>query len=405
MNRLRLFLPFLIAAFALAADWARWRGPNGDGSTPEVVNPAGWSADGPPALWKAKVGVGFASVTVAGDRAYTLGNADKSDTTTLWCLDTAKGAVVWKREWASPLAPLMYEGGPNASAVVDGAHLFTVIKPSRVVCLKAADGSPVWEQELTNAAPAGLTPWGVIGSPLVAGDKLIVTHGTLGTALDKATGKLLWTTGAKPSGFNTPVPATVKGEPSLLVFGTNQVAAVKLADGQPQWSLPFGEGYFCHSADPLVSGSTVYFGSADHGGLVLDFAGGEPKTLWKGRQMGNFMVGSVKRDGFLYGINHCDAKSGPQLRCVGWDTGEVKWEEKGFGSGSVTLAGDKLLILSDKGELTVAKASPEKFELLTRFQAIGGKCWTPPTLANGRLLLRNAAGDVVCFTVAPDKAG
>jgi hypothetical protein len=83
----------------------------------------------------------------------------------------------------------------------------------------------------------------------------------------------------------------------------------------------------------------------------------------------------------------------------------VKWEEKGFGSGSVTLAGDKLLILSDKGELTVAKASPEKFELLTRFQAIGGKCWTPPTLANGRLFLRNAAGDVVCFTVAPDKAG
>jgi hypothetical protein len=53
----------------------------------------------------------------------------------------------------------------------------------------------------------------------------------------------------------------------------------------------------------------------------------------------------------------------------------------------------------------VAKASPEKFELLTRFQAIGGKCWTPPTLANGRLFLRNAAGDVVCFTVAPDKAG
>ena len=83
-----------------------------------------------------------------------------------------------------------------------------------------------------------------------------------------------------------------------------------------------------------------------------------------------------------------------------WKTGQVRWAKSdGFGSGSFIVADDKLVVLSDKGELSVVQVSPDRYELLYRAQVLGGKCWTTPSLANGRLFLRNAAGDLVCLQV------
>lgn len=396
-----------LAASINAADWPSWRGPNRNGSTPENVANESWGNEGPKPLWKAKAGVGFASITVADGRVFTLGNVDKSDTATLWCLDPATGAKKWSREWSSPLKPTMYEGGPNSSPVVDGSRLYVVIKPARIVCLETASGESVWDRDLAVESPVDMSAWGIIGSPLITGDTLVLSYGTLGTALDKNTGKTRWTNGKGQAGWNTPALATMSGEPTLMTFGTNQLAAVRLRDGKSLWSLPFGEGYFCHSADPIVNGDSVYVGSADHGGLVVKFGSGEPQTLWKHRLLGNFMVGSIVRDGHLYGINNCDVKDkAAALKCVNWETGKVLWEEPGYGWGSViALADKKVLLLSDKGEVTVARVTPERFERLARFQAIGGKCWTPPTVANGRLYVRNGAGEIVCFDITGPKAG
>ena len=401
-----LLLVSLTAFLADAGDWPKWRGPSADGISAERIAPDAWDKEGPKPLWKAKVGVGFTAATVADGKVFTLGNVDKSDTTTLWCLDAVTGAVVWKREWPSKLSPVMYEGGPNSSAVADGGRLFVVIKPALVLCLDAAKGATVWENDLA-ALKADLTPWGIIGSPIVLGDRVVVNYGTAGTALDKSTGKLLWTTGAKSPGFNTPALATPKGEPTLMVLATNHLAAIRVSDGKEQWQVPFGQGYFCHSSDPVVKGDEVFISSADDGGAVVRFTDGKPEQVWKNRQLGTFLATALLIDGHLYGLNSCDAKgAGAQFRCVDWKTGEVKWSEGNFGSspGSpVATAGNRVLLLSDKGELTVAKVTPEKFELIRRDQVIGGKCWTPPTLANGKLYVRNAAGDLVCVEVAAPK--
>jgi outer membrane protein assembly factor BamB len=127
--------------------------------------------------------------------------------------------------------------------------------------------------------------------------------------------------------------------------------------------------------------------------------------VWTNRLLGTFTSTAIEKDGFVYGINLCDTKqSGAELKCVEWETGKVRWAEKGFGQGTFLNAGDKLLLLSDKGELTAARFSPEKFELLRRDQVIGGTCWTPPILANGRLYVRNSAGELVCLEVGPNRA-
>ena len=90
-----------------------------------------------------------------------------------------------------------------------------------------------------------------------------------------------------------------------------------------------------------------------------------------------------------------------QLSCLDWQSGEVKWTDTKFGKGSLMMADGKLIALSEKGELIIAEANPKAFQVLSRAQVLGGKCWTVPVLANGRVYCRNAKGDLVCLDLSP----
>lgn len=402
-----LALASLFVSFPVmnAGDWPSWRGPREDGVSSERL-PDQLPAEGLKQAWKAKVGIGFTAVSVAGGRLYTMGNRDKSDTATLFCLDAATGKEIWTKEWPSPLVPTMYEGGPNATPVVDGGAVYAVVKPARVLRLKAATGEVEWDVQLPETLKTDLSPWGITAAPRIAGEDVILNYGSNGTVLDKRTGKMRWSTGTKGSSFNVPALGRLGGEPTLLVLATNALVGVRMKDGAEQFRHPFGEGYFCHASDPIVRGDEVFISSSDHGGQLVKFGAGQPEVRWKSREFGNFMSTPVLLGEHLYGINTCGVKA-PEaaLRCVEWSTGKVLWSEKGFGWGSVVAAeGNRLLVLSDKGELSLGKVSPAGFENLGRFQALGGKCWTPPVLANGRVYVRNAAGDLVCYEARPPAA-
>lgn len=402
LNSAAILSTVLLTQSVLAGDWPAWRGPKGDGTTPERF-PDALPVEGLKRAWKSQVGVGFTAVTVSGGRLFTMGNRDKSDTATLFCLDAATGKAVWTREWESPLAATMYEGGPNATPVLEGDSLYVVVKPARVLRLKATTGETVWDVNLVESHKTDLSPWGISGAPRVTPEGVVLNYGSNGTLLDKETGKVRWTTGGKGSSFNVPATGRIGGEPGLLVLATNAVVGVRLKDGGEEFRHPFGEGYFCHASDPIVRDNEVFVSSADHGGQLLKFGKGQVELLWKTREFGNFMSTPVVRDGHLYGINACGVKAtDTALACVEWKTGKVLWTEKGFGWGSLIASEDgKLLLLSDKGELTLASVAPTGFKLLGRFQAIGGQCWTPPVIANGRIYLRNAAGDLVCYEAIP----
>jgi outer membrane protein assembly factor BamB len=85
---------------------------------------------------------------------------------------------------------------------------------------------------------------------------------------------------------------------------------------------------------------------------------------------------------------------------VEFATGEVKWTDKVSGKGALSMADGKLLVLSERGELIIAPPSPTEFKPIARAQVIGGKCWTAPTLANGKIYVRTGPGDVVCLDVS-----
>ena len=80
-------------------------------------------------------------------------------------------------------------------------------------------------------------------------------------------------------------------------------------------------------------------------------------------------------------------------------TGKENWRvtDRGLMIGSLIAAGERMIILGQKGELVFANINSKKFDEINRDQVIGGRCWTMPILANGLLYLRNAKGDLACI--------
>ncbi|MEK7706606.1 MAG: alcohol dehydrogenase, partial [Verrucomicrobiota bacterium] len=149
-----------------------------------------------------------------------------------------------------------------------------------------------------------------------------------------------------------------------------------------------------------ISGGRIFVSSGyDHGGALIDVSGGKPKLAWENKNMRNHFNSCVLLSGFLYGFDGDAGKPTTTLKCLELTTGEVKWEEK-TGVGGLMAADGKLIVLTEKGELMVVAATPDGFKPISRAQALGGKCWTTPALANGQIFCRNAKGDLVCLDVS-----
>jgi hypothetical protein len=123
------------------------------------------------------------------------------------------------------------------------------------------------------------------------------------------------------------------------------------------------------------------------GGHMIQVTHGEEgfsaRTLWSNPRFRNHFNNSVVVDGFLYGFDNAT------LRCVDSETGEARWSKRGYGKGSIVTADGLLFVLSDKGLLALVEATPEAFRELGRIQATEGRSWTSPTLAGGKLYLRD----------------
>ena len=382
----------------VAGDWPRWRGPTADGVSTEADWSTNWPAEGPKRLWEASVGVGFSSVTVADGKAYTLGNWDKA-TDTVLCLDAVSGKEIWKHSYPCPIDARYYEGGPGSSPTIDTDHarVYTLSKRGLLVCFESRSGKVLWQKDLATGLGVTKPQWGYAGSPVVTGDRILLNLGGAGTALSRETGEVLWTSSRDASGYATPMLASLGNEPAALIFAAKALVAVKIKDGAEIWRYPWTTRWDINAADPILKGKEVFLSSFDRGGAVLDISGAEPRVRWASKNLSNHFSPCVSYEGYLYGIDGNTDIEHKDLRCVAWDSGEVKWTFNGVGMGSLILAGNRLVVMGDKGELLVAPATPAGFNPSARAQVMGGKCWTAPTLANGKLYCRNAAGTVICL--------
>ena len=386
-----------LGAIAHAEDWPHWRGPQRNGISAEIGWRDTWPADGPPTAWKAKVGLGFSSFAVAQGRAFTLGHADGQDT--VWCFDEATGKVLWKHSYPSELGDKYFEGGTTGTPTVAGDRVFTLSRWGDVFCFEAASGKIVWSKNVQKETGVRVPDWGFAGAPLVQENLLVLNVGDAGLALDKSTGKIIWQSTDKNAGYSAPLPVQRDGQWLALLGNGTAYVAVRLHDGKEAWRVRWLTEYGVNASDPIVDGDRLFLSTGyGKGGGLFKLGAGEPEQIWKTKKIRTQMNAAVLFKGHLYGTDG-DTTEKAALKCLDFATGEEKWTQPGFGSGAVVIADGKLIALGGTGELVVAPAMPTGFKPTARAQVLGGKCWTAPVLANGRIYCRNSRGDVVVVDV------
>jgi hypothetical protein len=413
MDRLRAEPP-AVAPPAASADWPQWLGPTRDGRAPAGPFRTAWADNPPRTLWAADVGGGYSSAAVVGGRVYTQGRAGDEFVV---CLDAETGNKLW--DYSYPAGPAgadrTYATGPRATPTVAGGRVYTVGGAGKLLCLEppaAAGGSArvAWEHDLPAEFRAEVPQWGYAGSPLVDGDLVIVQPGGRDgsvAAFDRATGELRWKAGSNPAGYSSPVATTVGGVRVILAFTGDALLCVRAADGAVTGSFPWPTRFGGNIATPLVLGDRVFVTSAYGMGCALlrlapdgDRVALEPVYTRRNKPLRSHHSTPVAVGRHLFGF---DGDSRADLTCFDWVDGRpaAGWEA-GVGKGSVILAGDHLVILTEAGELILAGASADEYREVGRVATgfTGNQNWAAPVLAGGRLFVRGG-NRLVCYDVRP----
>ena len=400
---LALALP--LPARAQGGDWPQWLGPQRDGRYGGPALSTDWPGGGPPELWRRPVGEGFAGPAVAGGRVLLFHRVEGREV--LEALDAASGDPLWRH--AAPTAyrdDFGFDEGPRAVPVAAAGRVFTFGAQGRLSAVDLESGDPLWDVDTAERFGVRKGFFGAAGSPVVEDGRVIanVGGGNAGiVALDAASGDVLWTATAHEASYSSGVAADVGGE-RLAVFLTREgLVGLDPATGavrfEQRWRSRLGASV--NAATPLVVGDLI-FASASYGtGAAVFEAGGQALTqLWSSDDvLSNHYATSVYHDGHLYGF-HGRQEYGPSLRAVELRTGAVQWSEDRFMAGSVTLAGDRLVIVRESGELVLAAAAPDAFTPLARAQILPPVVRAYPALAGGLLYVRNT-DTLVCVDLRP----
>ncbi len=388
------------APLAGAADWPQWRGLARNSFSPEPIS-TNWPASGPKVLWRANVGTGFSSISICQGRAYTMGNHTNEDT--VWCFDARNGTELWKYTYPAQLSPQWYEGGPGATPTVCSNRVFTISKWGDVFCFESGTGKILWARDLRQE---GTKPnrWGFAGSPLIWRNLVILNAGEAGTALDFLTGRTVWSNGTNPAGYASPLLLREGERELVLIFAAQHLVALEPGTGHERWRFPWKTDWDTNNTDPLLWNDCIFITSFSHGCGLLSLRSGQPEAVYETKALFNNLSAALLLGDCVYGFSG-EAKKDTEFRCVHLPTGTVKWSRKDPAFGSVIAAGNTALVLSETGELLAGDLTPAGFDIHARAKVVGGRCWTPPALANGCAYLRNAAGDLVCLDLRPGVQG
>ncbi len=412
-----LFTVASLSAQTTLTEWAQFRGPNNNGTVaaPKVAN---WKSAKIKTLWKTDTPTGFSSFAVAGGKAFTIitGETDGNTGEVLVALDAVKGKEVWSK----PLTVIgKYDGGgdagandnkggdgPRSTPVVSGDKVYAIDANLGVFCFEAATGKPVWKRDVMKDNAGVQIKWQNAASPVIDGDILLLCGGGEGQALlglNKNTGDIVWKGENDKMTHATPVIADIHGVHQAIFFTQVGLVGVNPADGKVLWRAEF-PFKVSTAASPVVYEDIVYC-SAGYGVGAGAFkisksgSGLRAEMIWRREnECFNHWSTPVVKDGYLYGMFSFKEYGVGPLACLDIKTGKDVWKEAGFGPGQVILAGDKVIALSDKGEVVIVEANPEKYVELKRDDVLDGKVWSYPVLAYDHLFARSTK-EGVCLEI------
>jgi len=369
------------------ADWPGFRGVERDGVVRGVRIATDWSQSPPKEMWRRPVGPGWSSFAVRGDRLYT--QEQRGEDEVVACYNAANGQAVWTHRDAARFYESNGGAGPRGTPTLSDGRVYTLGATGILNVLDAGDGAVVWSRNAASDTGAKLPGWGFASSPLVIDDVVVVaTAGTL-AAYDLATGEPRWVGPQGGGGYSSPHRVTLGGVTQIVLMSGPGAVSVAPADGKLLWQHPLMSN--ARIVQPAVTADGNLLVSEGEGSYMYRIAvargagGWTVEERWTSEGLKPYFSDFVVHDGHAYGFD------GSALACIDLKDGARKWEGGSYGSGQLVLLPEQnvLLVVSEKGELALVGAAPDRFAELARFPAIKGKTWNHPALAGDVLLVRN----------------
>ena len=420
----------LLSANCFAADWPGWRGPLRDGHVPPGIAVPETLPREPRQIWRIKIGDGFASPVVAGDRVFYLDNQE--DKEMLHAIDKSTGRELWRSPIDAVFKDTQSPPGPRCTPLVDGDRVYAQSCQGELRCLAVADGSLKWRVSFTkdfravllgeHGSAQGAHRHGYTGSPWVDNQRLLVTVGDTNGAgivcFEKESGTVLWQSQDDRAGNAAPITALIEGvEPKQVVaFTVEGLIGLNLQNGELLWRVPFSSTYGRHVTTPVIVGNVIMVASHQKGMIGAEIThesvagnGSHPATAtkwnamvkWNTKEHAMNFASPVAVGEFLYGLG--PAKN---LFCLEAKTGKSMWSKTGYITTSAERAhaallvmGRNLLLLTDSGQLVLFGTNPAEFKELGRAQVCGAN-WCNPAYADGRLFVRDAR-ELICVELLP----
>jgi outer membrane protein assembly factor BamB len=386
---------FIFALRTHAGDWPQFLGParNGACTGSDLAN--SWPKEGPSVVWRKKIGQGFSGPVVSSDKLILFHRLD--DREVIECLNANDGKSLWTFDYpAAYHDDFGFDEGPRATPTIADGRVFALGAEGTLHCLEFQTGKKLWRVNTGKefGAPKGF--FGSACSPLVEGNAVLLNIGGANgagiVALDGNTGGLVWKATDDEASYSSPVAATLNGRRYIFFFTRRGLIALNPATGSVFFEFPWQPRIHASvsAATPLIIGDLVFLSASyDTGAILLRVTNDRAEKVWSaGDVLSNHYATSVYHDGLLYGFDGRQ-EVGPNLRCVELKTGKVRWSEDRFGAGTITLVGDRLLVLKESGELIVAHASPGGFKPTAHAQILPNGVRAYPALAGGRLYARS----------------
>lgn len=407
-----LVLSLVSAAAAIpcrAEEWPKWLGPKGNNISTEPIA-AAWPEGGPKKLWEQKTGYGFASPVALDGKVYLFHQVGTEDTLTAF--DAEKGTPLWKQSYpCGNAADQPQSKNPDnqmpvvlATPAIDGGFIFTYGGGGDLVCRKLEDGAQVWHINVLNALNEKILAWAQASSPLVT-DKYVYVQGGNGgptaVAVDRKTGKIAWTSEAKTyGGYAAPILVDVKGTPVLVIFGGEEVYGMDPESGKTYWSVSFQNRPRVSAATPVYQDGHLFvacdYNRSPGTCMMLTLAGKTATKEWEKTSIAQKFQPGVLDNGFYY------TNSEGVLKCMEWSSGKIMWENRmNLGSGgSVVRDGDKLIVMSERGKLSLVQATPTANKVISQVQLFdfGSNCWSTPLIYHGKLYCMGR-DNLVCLDI------
>jgi outer membrane protein assembly factor BamB len=363
-----------------------FRGVNRDGVIYGLRILTDWSSSPPVEMWRRPIGPGCSSFAVAGNLLYTLEQLGEFETVS--CYNLKNGKPVWKHHDRSRFWDSHAGAGPRSTPVLASNRVYTLGATGILNVLDAGNGSVIWSRDAATDAGIKVPNYGFASSPLIVNNILIFAVAGKLAAYDIVTGKPVWFGTDGGEGYSSPQLLTLHGVPQVLLMSKAGAISVDPATGKKLWDYPLPVVDRVQQPALLENGDLLLAEEYKNiRRVTVTHEGEEWKTrdIWTSPGIKSVFNDKVIHKGYAYGFD------GPYMACVDLRDGKRMWRGDRYQGFNLLLADqDIILVLTEKGEVALVAASPDKFTELSRFQALKGKTWNLPAISGNILIVRNA---------------